>query len=406
MKWVMPSRSGLVVTLLLGSLLAGCTSSRTDDAGGQSPGPSIEPAQEPSIEPPSVPSGPELPGQVISLDLADEHHGFALLADCEEGLPFGARDCAYHVAVLDGGQEWRLRQAPLPQEGLDELGFVIEAAAPGHALLYGVPGDDAEETAWRTTDGGRSWQEGAVEATGSVAGIPEGALVTTAADDQLAVLMPGSARYRTLAAQPPLSELGRPGRLPDGRVWVAGLDRASGEPAIAVSREEGRGWRTLAPLPTAAPFPGSVSHRELLLAEGPDGLYAFESGLVAGAEYGSGTRTSTYDGRLLGIHHSGDGGRSWRRVWTRTGDDDRPGSVFGTPIAAADGSLLVYADDAIYVSDDGGRSFTVQRVGPPPEEPEVTRAGYLLTDLDHPGHYRISADGFSWYTIVLGNEES
>jgi hypothetical protein len=93
-------------------------------------------------------------------------------------------------------------------------------------------------------------------------------------------------------------------------------------------------------------------------------------------------------------------------VWTHVDTSSRPASVFGSPIAAADGTLVVYADDSIYVSEDGGSTFTISRPGPPPEEPALTRAGYLLTDLDHAGHYRISADGFSWHTIVLGSEET
>jgi hypothetical protein len=223
-------------------------------------------------------------------------------------------------------------------------------------------------------------------------------------DERLAALMPRTAEYRVLERQPPLEQLATPGLLPDGRRWVPGVDPVTGAPALAVSQDQGRGWRVLAPLPTAPAFLGSVSHNELRLTAGPDGLYAFESG-VADPSGGAGTQTGMYGSTLLGIHVSGDDGRSWQRVWTHEDSSSRPGSVVGTPIAAADGSVWVYGHDAIHVSRDGGRSFAVERPGPPPEEPGLTRAGYLLTDLDLAGHYRISADGFTWSTIVLGSEE-
>jgi hypothetical protein len=367
----------------------------------------VPPAAVPSIEAPVIPSDAELPGRVVALDFADDSHAFALLADCQSSLPYGAtRGCSYHLAVLDSAAgTWEVRDTPLPTGDLNEFGFVVEAASPDHARLSSVTGDvldNVGDTVWLTDDAGRTWQRGKAGTSGTVEGIPRGASLTLVRDG-LAALMPGTGEYRLLERQPPLRELGPPGLLPDGRHWVAGIDPATGAPAIAVSQDEGRGWRQLSPLPTAPAFTGNVSHRELRLAAGPDGLYAFESG-VPDPEGGIGT--SFYGSTLLGVHVSGDDGRSWQRVWTYEDGTSRPGSVFGMPIAAADGSLLVYGDDAIYVSRDGGRSFTVERPGPPPEEPELTRAGYLLTDLDHTGHYRISADGFSWHTIVLGSEEN
>ncbi len=394
--------TALVATLGI-AVLTGC-SATVGPAAGEAPAPVLPPTAEPSAEPPRVPSAAELPGQVISLDFSDEEHGFALLADCPDAPPYG---CTYQVASYDGAA-WRLVESPLPPVHLSDLDATIQAAGPGHARLAAVThgsGLPSEAHAWLTTDDGGSWRTTDFEPSGTVDVIPEGALVGTASavDGRLAVLLPDTAEYRLLDPQPPLDDLGMPGRLPDGRYWVPGLD-ADGEPAVVVWRAEGGGWRTLTPLPTAPEFLGSVSHRQLELALGPDGLYAFETGTARSKE-GSSVQSGLYQGSLLGIYHSADDGRTWERVWTHVDASSRPGSVFGTPIAAADGTLVVYADDSIYVSEDGGSTFTISRPGPPPEEPALTRAGYLLTDLDHPGHYRISADGFSWHTIVLGSED-
>ncbi|MGP3967972.1 hypothetical protein [Streptomyces sp. 6N223] len=400
--------AGALATVLAAGALLGCSSGSEPAADGRPADPAATPTPAPSVQAPLIPSDAALPGQVIALDFADDSHGFVLLADCQDGLPYGtARGCTYSLAALDGESgTWELRDTPLPTGDRTEFGFVVEAASAGHARLSSVTGavlDDIGDTVWVTDDAGRSWRRGDAGTSGTVPAIPEGSHVALV-DERLAALMPRTAEYRLLERQPPLEELSTPGLLPDGRHWVAGVDPVTGASALAVSQDEGRGWRTLAPLPTAPAFAGSAGYRELRLVAGPDGLYAFESGV---ADHGgdSDAQAGLYGSTLLGIHVSGDDGRSWQRVWTHEDSSSRPGSVIGTPIAAADGSLVVYGDDAIYVSRDGGRSFAVERPGPPPEEPALTRAGYLLTDLDHAGHYRVSADGFTWSTIVLGSEE-
>jgi hypothetical protein len=410
--------AGALGAVLAAAALLGCSSGSGPAADGEGAGPTPTPTPAPSLQAPLIPSDAALPGQVISLDFADDGHGFALLADCQDGLPYGVtRGCVYRLAALDGASgSWELHDTPLPTGDRHEFGFVVEAASAGHARLSSVTGavlDEIGDTVWVTDDAGRTWRRGDAGASGTVAAIPGGSHVALV-DERLAALMPRTAEYRVLERQPPLEQLATPGLLPDGRHWVPGVDPVSGAPALAVSQDEGRGWRVLAPLPTAPAFLGSVSHRELRLVAGPDGLYAFESGVADDGGGGGGGigvggsgagQTGIYGSRLLGIHVSGDDGRSWRRVWTHEDSASRPGSILGTPIAAADGSVWVYGDDAIYVSRDGGRGFVVERPGPPPEEPALTRAGYVLTDLESAGHYRISADGFTWSTIVLGAEE-
>lgn len=379
----------LVMTAVTG-LLASC--SRGQPPPGEAP-PSLHPVPSPSQEPPPIPSASGLPGRVIGLDLADTSSGFALLADCPPS-PAGEGGCAYHVAVLVSAAAWEIRDAPLPAGDPRGLGAVIEAASPGHARLT-VPGGFAEEDrVWVTADGGRTWQPAPPGPSGTVGRVPPGAALTKTDDGAVAALMPATAELRTLAQQPPLTGTGEPGLLPDGRHWIAGTDPASGLPAVAVTAPDGGGWQPLAPLPVPEGYGQRVTPRGTELAAGPGGLYAFLTGPMPGLT------TGRHGAGLLAIDVSDDGGRSWERVWTRA-QDARPGSLSGVPIPAADGSLLVYAQDAIYVSRDGGRTFGVDRPGTPPEEPSLTRAGYLLRDLGQPGYYRVSADGFSWRTVVL-----
>ncbi|MFD5322105.1 WD40/YVTN/BNR-like repeat-containing protein [Streptomyces sp. NPDC127098] len=384
-----------MVLLTATATLLGCTApggsaqDRNDDREGfETPPPSLDPTTDPSAEPPAVPSGTELPGQAFSLRLVDETNAFALVTECAEdtaGLPGaeGSERCAYRVAVLEDGAAWEVRDTPIPAGDSRDVPHSLEAAGPGVARLSAVL-DDGVERHWVTTDGARSWRPAETTgATGPAEEIPEGAILT-AGQAGLAVLMPDTAEYRLLAAQPPLDNPGWPGILPDGSFWTSGVDPDTGRRALAVSRDRGRAWELL-PLPTTA---GVTSQT---LTAGPDALYVFESGT---ARAGDGTG-------VLAIHRSVDDGVSWEPVWTY-----RPGTVphivLGTPIAAADGSLLMYASDAIYRSDNAGRDWAISRPGSPPERPEVTPAGFLLTDLTNPGHYRLSADGFTWRTVVLG----
>src|SRR5690606_35455813 len=159
-------------------------------------------------------------GRVVSLDFADPDHGFALLARCRHLLAQTVgRGCSYHVAVLDGGGVWELRQAPLPHRDTNAFGFTVEAASPGHARLAATTGGalgNGGGAVWPTSDAGRSWQRAAKDPAGTTPAIPDGARLALT-DQGLAALMPQTATYRTLDPQPALTELGPPGLLADGR---------------------------------------------------------------------------------------------------------------------------------------------------------------------------------------------
>ncbi|WP_062206959.1 hypothetical protein [Streptomyces sp. NBRC 109706] len=404
----MARRSPLPKVLLLATLaLLSCTATEqpTDDpAASEAPTPT--PRAVPSSTPPPIPSAPELSGQVTQLSLAGPDHAAALLIDCAptDGTdgPDGPENgsaarghCVYRVAVLEGDR-WGIRETPLPTTPGGGSLYTVEAVGTGALRVSSGDRD------WVSTDGGLHWAPAPPTAPETVPEIPPGAVPRPAglsADDRaLEVLLPETAEARRLAEQPPLTELGRPGPLPGGGWWVAGLDPETAEPDIAVTRDAGRGWQRLGLL-DAAPTPHPHDVNSLVLAAGPTDWYVLASGNAAVGTGGAALTTS-----VLTVYRSSDEGASWRPTWS-AGSGPGPQSLVGTPIAGADGSLTVYSFDAIYTSTDRALSFAVTRQGAPPELPELTPAGHLLTDLGQPGHYRLSADGFTWRTVILGGRD-
>lgn len=387
----MRSRSGTVpLALLAATALLSCTSSGdVRDDGGSGPPPQLSPAPEPSAEPPRIPSAPGLPGQAHELAVLDEHSAFALLESCTGTVT--EPDCGTRLAVLEEGS-WSMRDIPAPQLSLTAL-------APDRALL--LPWDaerpDGESgTAWYTADAGRTWQEVGTEANGTVRGIPAGGMLV-AGTEGLEVLLPGSGERRLLAGAPALAGAAPvPYPLADGSHAAMGVDPGTGKLAVAVSGDRGRTWRL-------GTLPGTKEDRRWWqpagtpqIAAAPGELYAAVTG-----DRDTGIDHMNYNA-LLSLHRSTDGGHSWERVRSLR-PQERPVTLLGTPIAGADGGLTVYGMTGVFHSEDGGRTFSVQRPGAPPEWPDWTRAGYLLRDIDYPGHYRVSADGFTWHTIVLGD---
>ncbi|SOD61049.1 hypothetical protein SAMN06297387_102465 [Streptomyces zhaozhouensis] len=398
----MPRRSPLPQVLVLTALtLLSCTSAEqaTDDpAASGTPG--ATPAPEPSADPPPIPSETQLSGQVAQLSFAGPDHAAALLVECLHAATRHEGNCSYRVAVLDE-DGWVTRDTPLPTTPAANSLFTVEAVGE-----RGVRVSSGQED-WLSTDGGARWRSDSPSAgpDGRTArAIPEGAVPRPAGQDPderaLEVLSPDDARPRRLAGQPPLTELGRPGRLPEGGWWVAGLDPETGQPDIAITLDAGREWERLRLL-ERAPEADRRSVNSLVLAAGPEDWYVLASG-SATLEPGSSSALAT---TLLAIYRGSDDGTGWERVWSPSAGPG-PHSLVGTPIAADDGSLTVYSFDAIYRSDDRGHTFEVTRPGAPPELPELTPAGYLLTDLSQPGHYRISTDGFTWRTVVLGRPDA
>ncbi|MDB1086901.1 hypothetical protein PJ985_04900 [Streptomyces sp. ACA25] len=394
--------------LLAVAPLTGCTT----DGAPRETGPTTATADPHAVEPPRIPSAQGLPGEVQRLLLADERHGFAQLLACSEAPEEG---CRSHLLALEDGADWELRDLPPELAGEDTGVTRLLVAGPGRARLetdagyLGAHEGEEELTAWKTFDGARSWEPAGTGTPGTLEEIPAAAPLHTLSvpgttapgggdgtgeaeePERLAALDPETGEFGVLAEQPPLRNMTPvAGTLPDGSHAVSGLDPETAQPAVAVSADRGRNWRT-SRLP--GPQPGDPEYAPVFhaLTVGPDVLYA----TVTGGPDAHGT--------VLGIHRSTDLGDTWERTWDPSSGPG-PATVLGQPVAAGDGSLTVHAQDGIHRSEDGGRTFTEVREGPPPEFVVRTPAGHLAQSLEHQGHYRISADGYTWHTIILTGE--
>lgn len=387
--------------LLLAATLAllGCTAADEPPVERTEPPPQ-PPSSSPSLEPPRPPSAPELPGTFGQLTVLDGQNAFAV-AECVDHDANPDTTCVPQLASLLSGAEWELRSAP-------DRGR-LAALAPGRALL--IPWETTESDAepgtagWYTDDAGRTWRATDITTSGTAGEIPaEGYLVGAGLPgaprgEELGVLLPESGERHALAEQPPLGQpYPVPYPLADGSHAVFGTERDTSRLAVSVSRDRGRSWQT-------APLPGTEEERRWwepsdppLIVAGHDTLYAAVVGRDPTGERPVGPQA------LLSLHRSEDGGGSWERVWEFHARQE-PQFVTGTPIAATDGSLTLYGEHGIYRSEDGGRTFVLRRGGEPPEQPQWTAAGYLLTDNAYQGHFRVSSDGFTWHTLVLGGQD-
>ncbi|WP_369144940.1 exo-alpha-sialidase [Streptomyces sp. R44] len=352
-----------------------------------------------------MPSGPGLPGWAHGLGFARDGSGFALLAECvtEPAAP-GSGFCRQHVAVRDAGaEEWVLRRSPLPEIPADEgVSANLLVLGPGRALVEEGGAGPGGRT-WFTRDGGRSWRAGDRRTVGTVPEIPVGAVLTTdcaapagalpdaCERERLVVVSPQDGRRRALARGPLLGAHPRPAeqREPDGSWWVSGTDPLSGGPAVAVSRDGGRGW-TAARLPSAAKGPG----RYAAVAVGQDAVYAAEMGELTGGD--------PVKNGLRALHRSVDGGRSWSRVWT-TGPVEEPRSLMGLPVPGPGGRVEIAGELSGYGSVDGGRGFVDLKDG----THVVRRTPLGLLRQGSRCRYALTADGVRWseFRLACGDEE-
>ncbi|MFC6081255.1 WD40/YVTN/BNR-like repeat-containing protein [Sphaerisporangium aureirubrum] len=364
-----------------------------------SPAPAARPPAVPSPAapaPPRVPSAPELPGRPVYVAFAGERSAFALLAECDgEGDDLR---CRQHIAALEDGR-WRLRRSPLPDvAGGDGITAGIHALAPGQALIVAGTGREPDRT-WFTADGARTWTRGTTEVTGTAEAIPPGAMLTTeclavrsgsCGRNRLVLVMPGTGEYRALATQPGLTGLlSTAGTTRDGARWASGLDPATELPALAVTYDDGRTWQT-----RPVPGPGAKDTWGLRVVDAGTALYATERGQLPPEE--------VVKNGLRAIHRSTDKGRTWERVWSyRSGRN--PLSILADPIATADGTLTINAELGVYRSTDGGRTFQGPLGGVPSGTATWTPpVGYLWSDGQGQGTYKISLDGLNWHEFTLG----
>ncbi|MFD3839952.1 WD40/YVTN/BNR-like repeat-containing protein [Streptomyces sp. NPDC058642] len=378
-------RAAVVVAVVLGLLAVMAACARTDSGGRVSAPQTAGPAR--------IPSGAGLPGGVVDVGFAADGSGFALLAEC------GKKRCVQRVAVLEkGAGAWRLGTSPLP-DVTGDLGITagLVVLGPGRALITEGRWPPPERT-WFTGDAGDSWREATNEPTGTTTTVPEGGVLVEncsrpdeegngCARSRLVAVMPDTGEYRILADQPPLKGVVIPAGHIGARLYASGLDPRSGNPALAVSEDRGKTWRTSA-------MPAGPKGWSMTVVTDGSVLYASHHGQLPDED--------DVKNGLLAIARSTDGGRTWEQVWKHSKGAE-PRSILGAPIAAADGSLTIHGEDGVWRSTDDGRSFTRSGGRGPQGWVTTTPLGYLWGDSFGAGRYRISADGVHWRTFDLGD---
>lgn len=357
-------------------------------------------ADAPPIErtstPPPTGSGidPAHVAEIISVDFADRHHGFALWSHCVEEA--SATRCRQRLLTTSDGENWAVRSFPGSdfdgQGGVDDdvaaLGkcrVVLDRAHPEYHFEY--------HFRLFSDDCGRTWVRVPLKPAGSISQIPEGAKLASpctgerdVVDDcdggRLIVTMPDSGR-RTWLATSPVLEDPSPESVPadDGAWWVSGRDPATGRRAVAVSRDQGRSW-SVSRLPR---WQARQVHQLSITMRGRE-AYAVAVGSLHDVRYG-----------ILAIFHSQDSGETWEQTWLAT-PDKSPRSIGGSPIAGPRGILIV-VDESVPVhhrSIDGGRTFDAGSFNQPISWPRRTRGGYLATSDGSPRSWYRAVDGLRW----------
>jgi hypothetical protein len=244
-----------------------------------------------------------------------------------------AAPCAKTVLQLvgsgDGGRTWSDRGAPINVASVAVLGNNRLVAA----VLAGTPGSSTR-TLQVSTDGGRSWQP---TGRGSpVLAVPAGSVAVCWPDGDgsrqaeslgcaVQALDPVSRRLARLMAQPPLTfDEDLLIEESAGKLWVPGVDPATGRPGVAASANGGRTWSTR--VFADAPACAAESCTAPLVATGAGGAaYAVVTGERAQAVY---------------RHSSGLGADGWQRL-TGAGrvPYERPGGAFS--FVTADGTHVL-----------------------------------------------------------------
>ncbi|HET9139644.1 hypothetical protein [Actinophytocola sp.] len=343
--------------------------------------PEAEPAAPMSVEP--IP--PE-PPRVYNLRFGDRQHGYALRTSCPR--PDDLTSCFDDLLVTEDSRRWSARSLPPTDRSSPDASWMLHALGR-HRLVVETP-----RSRWFSEDAGRNWHRVPVDPAQSIPAIPAGAVLQARCavvvsfchqPGTLVVLLPDSGRAATLANPPPLTEV-RPGAVPaaDGGWWVSGRDQATGQWAVAVSRDDGRTW-SVSPLPpfTGTPFGGPT------ITTGPGTVYATVTGVRRNVKNG-----------LLAIFRSTDGGRTWAQTWQAMRGQE-PRSIAGVAIAAANGTLTVITEAGNhYVSADGGRTFT----GGDPAQTSVewSRGGYFASHTYPSNLFLWSPDGVSWTEFLVG----
>jgi len=330
-------------------------------------------------------------GSTLAVRFADARHAFALTGACRRGP---AVTCSYELrSSSDGGRTWQTRPAPLIPVAA-EAGFSADLTTLGPRSVLIVD----RGRRWFSTDAGRSWRAVRLSSGRTVPEVPPGATLvgscppgfaaTAGCDRPVAALDPRTGQRSGLASQPRLlaaSATDRATTARDGSLWISGIQ--AGKPAIAVTRDRGRSWRTV---PLAAPTTPLIGV-SVLTHDGRT-VYAF---VRARAPAGVTVKNS-----LAAIWRATDGGASWHRVRPRF-PGAQPDSALGLALLPG-GRLLVTTEEFdranLRYSDDGGRQF-VRSPGPAPSLGWIEEVDGRYTASGTHGDFFTSTDGIRWTPI-------
>jgi hypothetical protein len=297
-------------------------------------------------------------GQITDVEFADPDHGYALIQ-----CPEGADPCSPSLArSADGGVTWT--PATLPPAPGDRMD--LTAFADGRLVLG----------RYVTTDGGRTWQ-GTSRPNGPASVIGKDQLLRLG-ERAVEVWSSTYGSRGELVTQPPGMAVNWVAAAPSaaGAWWVGGT--LDGAPAVAVTRDGGRGWSVH---PLAAT--GSTAQVAVL------GEHVYVT--VLGA-----------DREISAIFLSTDSGQRFTR--TSSGPVATPGGLAGEAVPLLDGRLLITGtDQRWYLSEDDGRTFTRADDGNLPVVGRIVRttAGYVAYDLFESDWAAFSVDGSTWRKIPV-----
>ena len=335
----------------------------------------------PDASPPATP--PRADGSVTyQVDFANASRGYALRSDCQD--PDGP--CAFALlATADGGRGWQPRKLPVDNGHYSSAELLAQGAEK--LLFYPIPADDSDMIVkqYFSSNAGRTWRELTPDGVGAPTAIRDGALLSMMCvpnGDECAigagVRSPDGSQALPALTQPRLDELSVGDiATAGGRLWAAGLDPVTGKWAVSVTSNGGATWAT-----TPLDLPGKPRlNRAWSVVEHGGVMYTTVEGTIGVGPV-----------ELLAVFRSTDDGVSWARTWQAAGDQRLP-SVLGTPVATADGRLLVYSTtEGTFESTDGQTFTKASRQLPGPVT--WTRAGYLAQV--RAGTYELSGDGRSW----------
>jgi hypothetical protein len=173
-----------------------------------------------------------------------------------------------------------------------------------------------------------------------------------------------------------------------GTWWVGGAD-ATGRPAIAASRDDGRTWKATS---FQSPSPGAWAK---VITVGSE-VYAT---IVTGDARSTDTRRGYVPGELslLATHRSADGGASFAPY-----GDGQPLTMVGDLVAMLDGRLIVATPPRFTISSVDGTGFkTAPSELPPVGVIRRTAVGWVAYNLFQGGWAAHSTNGQTWDKITI-----